>query len=91
MRFYYKPTFLKAFDKLNASGQALALKTDQCIKHYLRTREAPFGLRIKQLRRDIFEARLNDRLRIVWIKDAEEITFSLLGNHEEVKRFLKNF
>lgn len=90
MKFYYKPVFLKALDKLIPSEQELALKTDVAIKHYLETGKASFGLRMKQLRQKAFEARLNDRLRIVWVKESEEITFALLGNHEEVRRFIKN-
>jgi hypothetical protein len=89
MRFYYKQAYLKAFDKLPHLEQALALKTDRLIKGYLSTSKASLGLRVKQLRGDIFEGRINDRLRIVWVKDRDEITFALLGNHEEVRRFLK--
>ena len=90
MRFFYKKAYLKSFDKLDRPEQELALKTDRLIKEYLLTSKAPFGLRLKHLRRDIYEGRLNDRLRIIWVKDSDEITFALLGNHEEVRRFLKN-
>ena len=91
MKFFYKPTFLKTFDKLSRKDQELALKTDQLVKEYLNSNKAPFGLRIRQLHKGIYEARLSDRLRIVWSKENDEITFALLGNHEEVRRFLKNF
>ena len=91
MKFYYKPTFLKAFDHLHHVEQELALKTDGLIKDYLVNAKAPFGLRIKQLRKNIYEGRINDRLRIIWVREEEAVTFSLLGNHEEVRRFLKNF
>lgn len=91
MRFTYKSTYLKAFDRLGPHEQALAIETDLAIKDYIITSKAPFGLRVKSLRPGIFEARLNDRLRVIWIKEDTEVIFALLGNHEEVRRFLKRF
>lgn len=89
MKFYYKPAFLKAFDKLDRPLQELALKTDNLIKEYVRSGKASFGLRIKNLHQGIYEGRLNDRLRVVWVKEEGAVTFALLGNHEEVRRFIK--
>jgi hypothetical protein len=89
MKFVYKSTYLRAFDALTRNEQELAIKTDALIKDYLATSQAPFGLRIKCLRADIFEARLNDRMRVVWVRGKDEVVFALLGNHEDVRRFLK--
>jgi len=51
-------------------------------------------LRIKKIydngSEKIYEARVSIDLRIVWIKTKEEILFALLGNHEDIKRFIKN-
>lgn len=91
MKLVYKSDYLKSFDALNRHEQELAVKADELIKDYLATSKAPFGLRIKQLRSDVFEARLNDRLRTVWVKEKEKVVFALLGNHEDVRRFLKRF
>ncbi|MBL7685063.1 MAG: hypothetical protein JNK65_03390 [Deltaproteobacteria bacterium] len=91
MKYFYKPSYLKAFDRLNRKQQEQVIKTDALIKKYLETREFHFGLRVKTLRENIQEGRVNDAIRILWVKQKEEVTFTLVGNHEEVRRFLKNF
>ena len=91
MKVLYKSAYLKAFDRLDRSDQALVAKADELLREYLATSKAPFGLRIKQLRSGLFEARVSDRLRIVWVKGADDVSFALLGNHEEVRRFIKRF
>ncbi|MBI2336439.1 MAG: hypothetical protein HYU97_06720 [Deltaproteobacteria bacterium] len=90
MKFIYKSSFVKAFDKLNAKDQELIIATDKLIKTYFETQKASFGLRIKKLHEGVFEARVNDKLRTVWIMGKDEVVFSLLGNHEDVRRFVKN-
>lgn len=89
MKVLYKAPFLKAFEKLSVTEKNLVQKADLLIRSYLTTSQAPFGLRIKQLHHGIFEARVTDKLRIVWVKGDDRVSFSLLGNHEEVRRFIK--
>ncbi len=91
MKYYYKQSYLKSFDRLNRLQQEVVTKTDILIKNYLEKGNAAFGLRIKTLKENICEGRVNDKLRIVWVRQKDEITFALLGNHEEVTRFLKRF
>ena len=38
----------------------------------------------------MFEARVTDKIRIVWIKENDTVFFALLGSHGEVRRFIKN-
>jgi hypothetical protein len=92
--FIFKVAFQKAFDKLSEDQQQLTLKALDAIRRYLETGLAAYGLRIKRLydggNAKTFEARVTMDLRILWVQTKDEIVFALLGNHNEVRRFLKN-
>mgnify|MGYP001589449760 FL=1 len=94
MQFLYKERYLKRFDRFSTHEQALILETDQQIRAYYQTRQAPFGLRIRLLyakgEEKIFEARMSRALRIVWAQRGEQISFLLVGTHDEVKRCLRS-
>lgn len=91
MRFVYKKSYLKAFDKAQASLQRLILKTDKEIKDYLETGESSYGLRVKKIGPRSYEGRVSDKVRIVWVRDQGLISFAMVGNHEEVQSYLKHF
>lgn len=90
----FKAAFQKAFDALSNEKQTLALKALEAIDLYLKSGQAPYGLRIKKLYESgfakTFEARVSIDLRIVWVQTKEEIIFSLMGTHDDVRRFIKN-
>lgn len=90
LRYTFKSAFQKAFDKLPSEKQQLSLKAVEALGHYFKTQEAPYGLRIKKLHERTFEARISADLRLVWVQTKDEVIFALLGNHEDVRRFLKN-
>ena len=94
LRSSFKSTFQKAFDKLPFEKQQLVLKALEVLASYFQSGQAPYGLRIRKLYargpRKTFEARVSIDLRLVWVQTAEEAIFALLGDHDEVQRFLKN-
>jgi hypothetical protein len=57
---------------------------------YLDTAHAAGWLGIKKLAPDVFEARAGLALRIVYVEAGSEFLLPLLGNHDEVRRFLKH-
>lgn len=90
MKFVYKKQFLKQITFYPAPTQKLILETDYQIKLYLEGQNVPYGLRIKKIGPNTFEARVNDKIRIVWVRKDDTIYFTLIGNHDEVRRFIKN-
>jgi len=90
MKLVYKKVFLKQFDSYPALIQELILEADLQIKSYLEKQIAPYGLRIKKFGPNTFEARVTDKIRIVWVQKADSIYFALLGTHDEIRRFIKN-
>jgi len=55
-----------------------------------RDRQAPQGLGLKRLREDFWEVRKGIKARILFRWKSDLIEFVLAGNHDDVKRFLKN-
>lgn len=94
MQFLYKARYLKRFDRFSKHEQALIVETDRQIQAYYMTRQAPFGLRIKLLHTTgtdkIFEARVSQAIRIIWAQRNEEVSFLLVGLHDEVRRYLRS-
>lgn len=94
MRFIYKERYLKQFDRFSRQEQALIHETDRQIRAYYTTRQAPFGLRLKHLYAKgplkIFEVRVTQATRIVWVEQADTVYFGLVGPHNEVKRYLRS-
>ena len=94
MRFIYKERYLKQFDRFSRQEQTLIHETDRHIRAYYATRQASFGLRVKHLYTKgslkIFEARVTQATRIVWVEESDVVYFGLVGSHDEVKRYLRS-
>jgi len=94
MEFIYKRYFLSRFKHLKIPEQFIIRQTVHQIQEYYRTLHAPYGLRIKKLFQSsqgkVFEARPTIALRIIWIEAQGLVSFVLLGNHDEVRRYLKS-
>ncbi len=58
---------------------------------FLVTGRISSGLGFKKIRHDIFEFRIDIRLRVI-VKDEDDAFYMVLaGSHEDIKRYLKNF
>lgn len=81
--------FRRAYHRLDAPQQTLVDDALQRLGAYLETGHASIGLGIKQLHPGVFEVRVGLALRVVYVKEGEHIVLALLGNHDDVRRFLK--
>ena len=84
-----KARFLCAYHRLSDADQGLV---DSALRHfqdYLQTGQAPVGLGIKHVGGRTYELRVNLALRIVYVIEGHEVALSLLGHHDEVRRFLR--
>ncbi len=94
-QFLYKRAFLKVFDSYMESEKELVISADREIRRYYMKQSAPYGLRIKKLfeRGDgkTFEARVSDKVRLLYVESGELVVFAFLGNHEQVRRYIKGF
>ncbi len=94
-KFLYKKDFLKAFDCYRDSEKELIIMAEKQIRHYYLKQVAPYGLRIKKLFENnegkTFEARVSDKIRLLYVDSKEIVAFAFLGNHDEVRRYIKGF
>ena len=91
MRFEFKPSF-------EQSLKALCEKDKQAVKHSAlqiidilsKQTELRQGIGLKRLRHDYWEVRhgLHSRIILRWTGDL--IEFVLAGNHDQIRRFLRN-
>ena len=84
-----KAGFERAYRRLPEADRHLV---DEALKRfdlYLRTHQAAAGLGLKHLGSRTYEFRAGLALRIVYVAEGEKIVLSLLGSHDEVRRFLK--
>ena len=93
MNFLYKKDYLKRFDRYPSQEKELIISADKEIRDYYATRGAPYGLRIKKLYQGSndksFEARVSDKIRIVWVESGELVVLIILGSHDEVRNYIK--
>lgn len=93
MDFRYKKDYLKRFDRFPQQEKGLIILADKQIRDYYTTHSAPYGLRIKKLFQEanagIFEARVSDKIRILWVESENLAVFTILGSHDEIRNYIK--
>jgi hypothetical protein len=81
---------IKKFDTYRQAQQEIISLTTEKIKDYLETGQASYGLRIKRLSPKIYEGRINIHLRVAYFHEKDIVKFFCLGNHDDIRRCLKN-
>ena len=87
--FITKASFERAYDRLHERDRTLVKKALRMLERYLATGQAPLGLGLTKLAPGIYECRVGRALRIVYVEEGSVLALSLLGSHDEVRRFLK--
>ena len=90
MNYYFKPSFARSFKKMDPLKQRQVFEAIEALKTILEEKQRLEGLGLKQLSKKIWEIRstLKDRILFTFKKDT--ITFILVGNHDDVVKFLKS-
>ena len=85
----YTARFRRAYHRLQEPDQHLVDHALAGLTEYLETGRATMGLGLKKLGPGVFEARAGLGLRIVYVEEGDRVMLALLGNHDEVRRFLR--
>ncbi len=96
MTYRFKADFLKRFDRYRSNDQTIIWQAVVQTQRYLETAKAPHGLRITLLSRKkalgaIYEARATSAIRILYVTKGKLAIFSFIGNHDEVRRYIRSF
>lgn len=90
MRYDFKKSFDRSVKRLNENDQIEVKKLAFEIVDLVATgKTSSKGQGITRLRKDYCEARATIRERILFKLADDTIQFILVGNHEDVKRFLR--
>jgi len=91
MRFEFKPSFersIKSFpDKKKEEIKEVALELIDVLSH---ERDIHKGIGLKRLKGNFWEVRKGIQARILFRWEGDLVEFVLAGNHDDIKRFLKN-
>lgn len=84
-------TFTKSFERSLkfVDNQELVKNTVERLISTLEKNIKPEGLGLKKLRSNIWEVRVTFSLRILFLIVPGELRLLIVGNHDEIKRFLK--
>ena len=83
--------FRKQLKRLSARDQQ---QVTAALKEFLAALTAgqlPTGYGFKKINHDKYELRLDIRLRIAMKAEGETLVCHLIGNHEDIKRYLRDY
>ncbi len=90
MIYKYLSTFERLFSKLSRSEKEKSREALDRIIHFFETGVKPKGLGLKKLRKNYWEIRVDLSLRILFEYCHSEVSFVIIGNHNDIQRVLKN-
>lgn len=85
------PSFERSIKRFTPAEKDLLVTALEKFNDFLVTGYISSGLGFKKIRHDIYEFRINIRLRVI-VKDMDDILYLVLaGSHEDIKRHLKAY
>ncbi len=91
MRFEPLPSYERSLKKLAPGTKS---KVKAAVNKYVDFFEGghrPKGLGLKRLSRHIWEIRVDLKMRVMFRLEEDLVQWGLVGNHDDIKRFLKHF
>jgi hypothetical protein len=90
MRVFFNKSFFRAFSRLGRSEQeAVKSGMDSFMSALDGSRAFPQGLGLRHLRPSHFEIRAGLALRVLFSREKDVLTWLFVGNHDEIRKFLK--
>lgn len=91
MRFEFKPSFERSIRQLpDKEKQEIKEVAIQLVDILSRDQHISKGIGLKRLRGDFWEARKGIKARVIFRWQGDLAEFVLAGNHDDIRRFLKN-
>ncbi len=89
MRLEIRPSAEDTLARLPEPEQAAVLAALELISSAFGRPHVHSGLGLRQLRSGIYEARVGLSLRAVFSREGDTIKVQLIGNHDDVRRYLR--
>lgn len=75
---------------MNRSAQERTISAIDSLLRFFKTRQKPLGLGLKKVYKNYWEIRLDIKNRIIFEFNADMVNFAFVGDHDGVRKFLKN-
>lgn len=85
------PSFERSVRKLSSPEKRKLAQSLEDFNSFLLREEMPLGFGFKKINHDKYEFRVDIRLRVVVKVEGNEYYLVLVGNHDEVKRYLRYY
>ena len=89
MHYERKPAFDRSLKRLPPDRKERVKNAVRHLVNFFETRQQPQGLGLKRLRQDYWEIRSGVGDRIIFRLFGDLVEFVLVGNHDEIRRFLR--
>ena len=91
MRIEHKQSFKKALRKYNKYQQEDIFTSIQTLSNSIEKFQMPKGLGLKLLisKSKIWEARVSIDIRVLFRYESDLLEIAFVGNHDQIKRYLK--
>ena len=89
MKFRYLGSFDRSFRKLPAERRQRVRAALETFLDFYQTGIRPAGLGLKKLRRNFWEIRADLDTRVIFLLEKDCVTFVLVGDHDDIRRFLR--
>ncbi len=90
-RIIILPSFERSIKKLTRQDKDNLAERLESFNLFLLSGESPAGFGFKKINHDKYEFRVDIRLRVVVKVDGGDYYLVLVGNHDEVKRYLRHY
>ncbi|MBI4598555.1 MAG: hypothetical protein HY737_09175 [Candidatus Omnitrophica bacterium] len=91
MQYQSSPRFDRSVARLDATRKRSVQETVERLVAAFETGQAPAGLGLTQLRPNLWECRAGLSDRVVFYRRRDAVEFLLAGNHDGIKRFLRDW
>lgn len=88
---FLNPRFHTGLKKLNAAEVERVEAALQKIPDCFGQPHTHSGISIRRLRKNVFECRAGSKLRLLFRENKGVLEFFLVGNHDEIKAWLRHF
>lgn len=89
MTFRFLRSFDRAFKRLSERRRDDVRAAIEALLRFHETGRRTEGIGLKKLRKDFWEIRSDIATRVLFTMNDDCTTFVIVGNHDEIRRFLK--
>jgi len=91
LRFKSLPSYERSLKKLDPEIKNRVKEAVNKYVDFFKGGHRPKGLGLRRLSKHIWEIRVDLKMRVIFRLEGDLVQWGLVGNHDDIKRFLKHF